>query len=113
MDELQRRWHFENVLKAYPGRREGGVGDHFPMAEARPAAAALMSEWLGGDRVVFCGRLVAEAFDFDGQCWFEWEAFGRVVAAMIPHPSGLNRSWNDSVNQLAGQVFFSELLRVA
>lgn len=106
---LHERWMFRNVLRYWPGRERSG-GDRFPRAEARSAAAVEMTEWRSGDSIIFCGRLVAEAFDFDAP-WFVWEPFGRVRAAVMPHPSGLVRFWNDVDNRERARAFLSELER--
>lgn len=92
-----------NVLSEYPGPR--GKGDAFPMEEARRCATRETARWECGDRVIFAGQAVARAFGFAGD-WFEWRDFGAdneltevdVRAAMIPHPSGVSRFWNDAEN---------------
>lgn len=48
---------------------------------------------------VFLGRRVAAAFDCGGLPYFSWERMGwggSVVGVVcLPHPSGLNRMYND------------------
>lgn len=105
--ELRQRWTFRNVLRYYPGRAPDGA-DLFPAKEARTAALAEMTEWRHGDSVLFCGRAVAEAFDFDAP-WFWWLPFGRVRAAVMPHPSGLNRLWNSPSIRREASLFLRDL----
>ena len=82
-----------NLLPAWPGRR--GKGAAFPMAEARAAAAELVP-LLEGRAVLLLGRRVAAAFgvvDWPYLVPMRWE--GGPVAAVVPHPSGVCRWWND------------------
>lgn len=105
--DLQQRWEFRNLLTYWPGRAPTG-GDLFPLREARTAAFLRMSDWRQDDRIVFCGRRVAEAFDFDAP-WFRWERFGMVNAAVMPHPSGLSRVWNDPAQRAGARWFLQRL----
>lgn len=103
-----------NLLPRYAGAN--GQGDAFPLIEARRHAIELVTE-LDGRAVVFVGRRVAEAFGCR-RGWFRWardyvSAGGRVVEiryAVIPHPSGRNRFWNDRRNVREASAFLSELM---
>jgi len=63
--------------------------------------------------IVALGVVVAEAIfippiSFE---WFETDLYGRRIrAAMIPHPSGLNRFYNDVDNRITAADFFKEAL---
>lgn len=68
-----------------------------------PAARRHAEEWLpdylrGGAPVIVClGRRAAGAIGHHGP-WYEWrESDGelRYASVLVPHPSGLNRAWND------------------
>lgn len=105
--------HFEtrNLLDYYPGR--DGKGDRFPMVEARERAAAMLPE-LNDRKVIFVGSAVGDAF---GWPWgiFDYVAdrnlAGVVIhGAVIPHPSPVNRYWNDQANWTRGRLFFDKLL---
>lgn len=108
--------HFEtmNVLDWYPGRAPGGKGDRFPMTEARVAARDKLPQLLGR-KVVFCGSGVAEAFDaVEPIAPFTWmmrlHAAASFQWAMVPHPSPVNRFWNDPANVARAKQFFDLLL---
>jgi uracil-DNA glycosylase len=75
-----------NLLPCQP---EGG----WPAKEARAAAERLD---LGEAKVVICcGKRVALAFRFCGWSLQPYEWVGGRTIALIPHPSGRCRAWND------------------
>lgn len=95
-----------NLLKKFPGKQ--GKGDAFPMDEARASAARFEfadDECCG----LLVGKRVAAAFGLRAD-YFMWciRPDGRVVCA-VPHPSGINRWWNDSSNMDRARQFFREL----
>ena len=99
--EMLKCHDFKNVLSRWPGK--GAGGDKFPMAEARIAAEALIP--LMKDRtVVLLGYNVARAFNIQAftylQCYVFRHRGVEVTQDMyvIPHPSGINRHWNDRTN---------------
>ncbi len=67
------------------------------MREARAAAKRLREE-PNGDRwphvVVLLGRRVKNAFDLPDLKFFD-AVYAHPVAISLPHPSGLNRLWNE------------------
>lgn len=83
---------FVNVLTHWTGKR--GKGDSFTVN--KPAAAAriktLMAAVDGG--VVFCGYATARACGAAPEPCRPFSFNGRP-AVVIPHPSGVNRLWND------------------
>ena len=104
-----------NLLPCYAGAN--GRGDAFPMRVARGNAARMVTI-LDGRVVVFVGRCVAEAFGCRKE-WFYWEE-GRFLVddltmrcrrAVVPHPSGRNRFWNDARNVREARRFMSDLMR--
>ena len=104
-----------NVLPRYVGA--GGGGDAFPMTDARSRAVEMAAE-LDGRVVVFVGRRVAEVFGYK-RLWFDWEegnfSVGHLLVwcrrAVMPHPSGRNRFWNDPRNVQDARSFMFELMR--
>lgn len=102
---------------------EGSIADHFPAVnlierdlagvsksspkirgEARVRAEEIEAGLTRGAQVVLLGRMVATAFFFEHVPWFTWRQryVGKPSRRMIsvslvavPHPSGLNRVWND------------------
>ena len=61
--------------------------------------------------VLFLGRKVAEAFGFDfrrlGYLWWD----GETECAVVPHPSGVNRWWNDWHNRTEASAFLCKAER--
>ncbi len=103
-----------NVLLRYVGA--SGAGDAFPMTDARSRAVEMVAK-LADRVVVFVGRRVAEVFGCK-RSWFDWEEGNfsvgdpmvRCRRAVMPHPSGRNRFWNDSRNVQEARRFMSELM---
>ena len=105
--ELRERVRCFNLLSYHPGRT-------FPVSRGRLALIELgpkLAE-VGVERLVLLGHAVASSFDagwmsplvFE-KLWVEW---AKVDAVLVPHPSGLNRWWNDVENrQLAGVLLRS------
>ena len=95
-----------NLLTEWPGRAPGQKGDAWPQELARTMALSLAREVLRRRTVIFAGRRVAAAF-FPGrrtQPYLEWWG-GSTRFAVIPHPSGIVRWWNDPSNRDAAASF--------
>lgn len=118
--------HFElitrhaNLLDAYPGVATGRDGSAFVREKARAAAReasqalveAREAARLGYQAVLLAGTRVAAAFGLRGIEYFDWTNFAigsRLPVAVVPHPSGVNRWWNEEENRLAAMRF---LMRV-
>jgi uracil-DNA glycosylase len=105
--ELLRRVRAVNLLKTWRGK--AGKGDRFPMAAARRAAAKLYSSKLyhEADVVVFVGDAVARAFGVGRlkPCGIYWG-----WAAKLPHPSGVNRWYNEQANRDLASRFLRDLI---
>lgn len=103
-----------NLLSYYHGG--DGRGDVFPMSMAMASALRLAVQ-LNGRVVVFLGKKVAKAFGRSGR-WFHWEEGSfpigdppvRFRYAIVPHPSGRNRFWNNPENTQEACRFMSELM---
>ena len=102
-EDLNRSFRRMNVLDEWPGRC--GKGDAFPAGLAREAAKKVR---LRG-RVVFLGKGAARAFGFRGE-FLGWSDFGGSRAAIFPHPSGVNRWFNDAGNRRRAREFMEEIL---
>lgn len=88
--ELDSVFELVNLLPAYPGRAGKGSGFDRELARARAAEIAATR----GDRLlILVGHRVAAAFGLDGDYLVE-----RDGAIVFPHPSGINRFWNDPAN---------------
>lgn len=92
-----------NVLYTFPGKHERD--DKFPMTKARPAAEA-MRHFLYGREVLLVGRGVAEAFGHEPS-YLEWvlEPWWGYRYAVLPHPSGRNRWYNEPGNRERAEEF--------
>jgi uracil-DNA glycosylase len=92
-----------NVLRRWPGKK--GKGDHFPMRLARRSARRLALGF-SGRRVILLGRSVAKAFGLNVG-YLKWVNIGFDVA-VVPHPSGINRWWNEARNKAAARRFMED-----
>lgn len=86
-----------NLVERWPGKR--GRGDAFPIVEARDMATAL-TKFSQHERFVLCGGQVARSFGLDLIPLVAARHANRTVM-LVPHPSGLNRWWNDEEHERA------------
>ena len=109
-----------NLLDEWPG-------PSFPQHRAREAAREMYIDLTGGRRVIFLGLQVSAAFGvimpiLEWKRVTFWVERGVVMAtpaepwrsnavecAIVPHPSGLNRWWNDEANRRAAARFLKVL----
>lgn len=71
---------------------------------AAASAGRMLYEWNAPPIAILLGRQVAEAFGLDYvPLKATWLGFLRVL--IIPHPSGLNRWWNDQGNARRARRF--------
>lgn len=100
-----------NLVDEFPGKN--GKGDAFPAAEARTKALLLMKRYAGRRvTLVLAGKKVAGAFGLRGRDYFErgrFHEFPNIGFVTVPHPSGVNRWWNDAGNRRKAAKFFAEL----
>jgi len=97
--EWLRRSERVNLLDFYPGGA-------FPKRPARDSAERLVDTF-AGKGVVFLGKTVASCFPFGPMRILRWYSFGLFSASVVPHPSGLNRWWNDHSNAAAARAFLA------
>lgn len=97
----------DNVLREWPGRKPGAKGDRWSAGAARLATARFR---FGDDPslFVFLGKRVAKAFGVPNPGRSLCTTFdnGRSLWAVVPHPSAVNRWWNDATNVARASVFF-------
>ena len=107
-----------NLLPYFPGQHKRD--DKFPMPVAKLAAAAIRP-LLAGRTVILVGRNVADAFDHEGMfhAWSVWQArrrcpvtrdLGHGVVAVVPHPSGRCRWYNEQGNREEAIQFWHAFL---
>jgi hypothetical protein len=77
------------LLDQYPGSL--GKGTYFPERQGLAAAKAAVGRFASWRGVVLLGRRVGDAFGLRSQLLFQWTPLGDGRAAIMPHPSGLNR----------------------
>ena len=118
--KLWAKAEFRNVLNHYPGHSgDARGGDKWPIELAR-ASASVMKHELNGAYVMFVGKHVADAFGIHSEfnqyfianafhCWSQGGVGGFFEFQVIPHPSGVNRWWNDRKNRATARRFFKSL----
>lgn len=91
--------------------------DPQPRWDARAAQerASAMGAELEGRRVILLGQKVAAAFGLAGYPSYTWleldpERPGYADVALMPHPSGRNRAWNDPAERARARAFLEGLL---
>lgn len=109
VDDLRDAFELANLLDRWPGP-ERGKGSAFPLALARESAAELAPR-LRGRRAIFVGRRVATAFRVRLP-YLTWRAVVAAgvptMAAVLPHPSGVNHFWNDPASVELARAFLAE-----
>jgi uracil-DNA glycosylase len=112
-NDLGNVFELRNLFDRWPGKMTG-KGDRFPATEARKRAMKLSTK-LRGQRVVFVGHNVSKAFGVKvGQgALMTWLTVGHIPFrfAVIPHPSGVNRWWNNTANERAASDFLCQLVQ--
>lgn len=99
--EYLRTFARANMLREYPGAS-------FPLGRARPLAEGV-AQSLAPRPLLLMGRGVAMAFSFPHERVLEWEDYRLgdtyIRAAVVPHPSGRNRWYNNPHNVVAMRMF--------
>lgn len=96
-----------NLAPSWPGRASGGLGDAVP-AKVELVRAAAELDLTGYSAVVLCGAAVAGAMGFDPEPLRVHERDGRRFL-VLPHPSPVNRWWNESSNRTAARRALSDI----
>lgn len=118
-----RTFERHNLVPTWMGYRKAGdpgSGSLFDLSEAAVTARKLADRLAGGRRLLCWGKDVMKAFVGPHRChmtpltWYREEIEGfdnsyEVDCAIIPHPSGLNRWWNDLANVEAAGEFLRGL----
>ena len=92
-----------NLFDTFPGK--AGKGDAFPLALAMECATRVSLSpvtLLAGGHVTRAFRLVPT--------YFAWQSLRGCAVAVIPHPSRVNRWWNDPRNVELCHRFLRDLL---
>ena len=110
MEEFRTTFDRANLLNRFPGHRVG-AGDAFPIQQATINAHKLMQNNPPDNyrAVILLGKNVARAFNLQNPEFFQWDRTHRPFTVVIPHPSGLNRWWNEKSNQRVARKFLNEM----
>lgn len=98
----------KNLLDHWPG--SAGKGSAFPLAEARDAVGRVRASnpWTS---FILVGKRVALAFGLRDPALLRWFWSEGAWFAVVPHPSGINRWYNDPENARAAATFMLETAR--
>lgn len=107
IDRYLTLFHRTNLLHQFPGKHLRD--DKFPLKKARIAAEA-MKPIIGDRKLIFVGRNVALAFGYHGP-FHEWRYWDSWDVAVVPHPSGRNRWYNDRANLHESEQFWRALIK--
>lgn len=84
---------------------------HWSAKQAR-VAAELLDRASSASPLLLLGRRVARAFEYDAEFWTSYVPAGRLGRIyLIPHPSAMNRVWNDPRAVVRTRDFLAEFLR--
>jgi len=122
VEEVADRFLALNLVDRWPGRTAHGSA--FPAGLARKNAVEIFGSLPVDVDLVLVGRRVARAFGVSN-AYLRWTqvsqrqtADGRTTsevlhrrAVVIPHPSGVNRWWNDPKNEARARRFLRGLAR--
>lgn len=101
-----------NLIDRFPGKT--GKGDTFPRAEAGKTATRLIIRGAFlRRRVVFLGENVTATFGFKHAVFEPLRFYQSADSALAfcPHPSSINRWWNDPQHVEAARRFWTTLVQ--
>jgi len=98
-----------NLIDEYMGK--SGKGDYFPLKLAKEKASQIWPDLDSKyDIVILAGKSVANAFGIKAE-YFQWIKINDINLVVIPHPSGVNRWWNDDSNKEKAKQFMRNLIK--
>lgn len=98
-----------NLLDFWPG--QNGKGAAFVIVDAEMVACTLVRKRFKRGRVVLLlGKRVARAFGTKGD-YFDEQVVNGARVYVVPHPSGVNRWYNDSTNVEHVRRFMKQVVR--
>ena len=103
--------HFDrvNLLSVRQDTKEKGF--EFDLRSAKVAAEVMKQNFKEGQVVLFLGRRVAEVFGVHNH-YFALNIVGEAQVYIIPHPSGVNRWWNEDANKDRAFVFMQTIVEL-
>lgn len=101
LSSLGVRWEEADSLNLMPPSRDRSWCRRYASE-----VADLLLPSLRGRLVLACGRRPVAAFGVKESRWGDATTVGGVRVVLLPHPSGLNRFWNDpaDVDRLASRL---------
>lgn len=103
--------HFDRVNLLHERQEVFGKGFTFDTVAARIEADRLRSSFGREQTVLLLGGRVAEAFGVRDE-YFTRHVINDANAYLLPHPSGINRWWNDPMNMEKMNVFMRGIICV-
>lgn len=110
LQDYARRFARANVLEQWPGKLD--KGDAFDLPAARARAAILRRRFRGGRLVVLLGHRTALAFGLRS-AYLQRHRVSCANVVVLPHPSGINRWWNEPENVRRASSFLRRAARQA
>lgn len=108
-DEFLRTFDRANLLPLWPGP-SGRKGAAFPVVAARLLADRMIGRFRFDRTVVLLGKRTAAAFGLSVG-YFEPVMIGRATVLVVPHPSGVNRWFNEPANVRRMARFMRRIVR--
>jgi len=101
---LHRFFDLRNALKAWPGHT-GQRGDAFPERRAAKGLLKIVHGMEEGASAIVCSRRLALSIGLEAApcTWVRTDA--ETYLGVLPHPSGVNRWWNDPKHRRDAAVF--------
>lgn len=103
--------HFDRTNLIHVRQDTAAHGFQFDMPLARRRAEVLAQSFRPNQIVLLLGQRVAMAFGFSNrtQPFVQHHIHGAEVR-IVPHPSGINRWWNEPKNEDAAKVFMRTIV---
>lgn len=118
-EKLREMFDVRNLIERRMERADGQKGTSWPAEEAADGAKRLALLFEREQPVVLLGKRVAAAFGYKDPPWWEWALEyphnfpSSPKLVVIPHPSGIVRTWNDPVNRVrAGMVLWQAMGKI-
>ena len=112
LEEFLTTFDRANLFDKYPGKNEKGKGDAFPIQQATINSFKLLRDNPPDNyrAMILLGKNVAKAFNLKDPEFLKWATTPQGLRyVVLPHPSGLNRWWNEKSNQKAALKFLGEM----
>lgn len=109
LDEFLSTFDRINLLDEQP--QDNGKGTDFNVKEAGRVARNLEPTLCDRPLVLLLGKRVAAAFKFTEVVYFQEARINRIPTYVVPHPSGVNRWFNELENELQMLKFMHGIVK--